>query len=47
MRLNLILPKVEPTEFEFPKKCPRKGCWGMRYIPTAGSEEEDRGCTVP
>ena len=33
MRLNLILPKVEPTEFEFPKKCPRKGCWGMRYIP--------------
>jgi hypothetical protein len=33
MRLNLILPKVEPTEFEFPKKCPQKGCPGMRYIP--------------
>ncbi|HNT25793.1 MAG TPA: transposase [Anaerolineales bacterium] len=33
MRLNLILPKVEPTEFEFPKKCPRPGCRGMRFIP--------------
>lgn len=33
MRLNLILPKVEPTVFEFPKKCPQKGCRGMRYIP--------------
>ena len=33
MRLNLILPKVEPTQFEFPKKCPQKGCRGMRYIP--------------
>jgi transposase-like protein len=33
MRLNLILPKVEPTRFEFPKKCPQKGCPGMRYIP--------------
>lgn len=33
MRLNLILPKVEPTEFEFPKKCPRKGCPGMRFTP--------------
>ena len=33
MRLNLILPKVEPTEYEFPKKCPRKGCPGMRFIP--------------
>lgn len=33
MRLNLILPKVEPTVFEYPKKCPRKGCRGMRYIP--------------
>lgn len=33
MRLNLILPKVEPNEFEFPKKCPRKGCAGMRFIP--------------
>jgi len=33
MRLKLILPKVEPSEFEFPKKCPRKGCPGMRFIP--------------
>jgi hypothetical protein len=33
MRLNLILPKVEPTQFEFPKKCRRKGCPGMRFIP--------------
>jgi transposase-like protein len=33
MRLNLILPKVEPNEFEPPQKCPRKGCAGMRYIP--------------
>jgi hypothetical protein len=33
MRLNLILPKVEPNQFEFPKKCPQKGCRGMRFIP--------------
>jgi transposase-like protein len=33
MRLNLILPKVEPTQFEFPKKCLQKGCRGMRFIP--------------
>lgn len=33
MRLNLILPKVEPGEFETPKKCQRKGCNGMRFIP--------------
>jgi len=33
MRLKLILPKVEPSEFEYPQKCPRKGCAGMRYIP--------------
>ena len=33
MRLNLILPKVEPNEFEYPKKCSRKGCPGMRFIP--------------
>jgi transposase-like protein len=33
MRLNLILPKVEPKAFEYPKKCPRKGCPGMRFIP--------------
>jgi transposase-like protein len=33
MRLHLILPKVEPNEFETPKKCPQKGCRGMRFIP--------------
>ena len=33
MRLNLILPKVEPTKYEYPKKCPQKGCRGMRFIP--------------
>jgi transposase-like protein len=33
MRLNLILPKVEPGEFEIPKKCHRKGCSGKRFIP--------------
>jgi hypothetical protein len=33
MRLNLILPKVEPTVFEYPKKCLRKGCPGMRFVP--------------
>jgi hypothetical protein len=33
MRLNLILPKVEPNQYEFPNKCPQKGCPGMRLIP--------------
>jgi transposase-like protein len=33
MRLNLILPKVEPAQFEYPKKCPRKGCAGVRFMP--------------
>jgi transposase-like protein len=33
MRLNLILPKVEPDQFECPKKCPKKGCRGMRFTP--------------
>ena len=33
MRLKLILPKVEPTHYECPKNCPRKGCWGVRFIP--------------
>jgi transposase-like protein len=33
MRLNLILPKVEPNKFEYPKKCHRKGCSGMRFTP--------------
>lgn len=33
MRLNLILPKVEPNAFEKPKHCLRKGCSGTRCIP--------------
>jgi transposase-like protein len=33
MRLNLILPKVEPHKYEYPKKCLRRGCPGMRFIP--------------
>jgi hypothetical protein len=33
MRLKLILPKVEPSEFEKPKRCLRKGCSGMRFMP--------------
>jgi transposase-like protein len=33
MRLHLILPKVEPKRFEFPKECPRQGCAGKRFIP--------------
>lgn len=33
MRLNLILPKVEPDHFEYPKKCGRKGCQGVQFIP--------------
>lgn len=33
MRLNLILPKVEPGQYEVPKKCPQKGCGGIAFIP--------------
>lgn len=33
MRLKLILPKVEPGELESPRKCQRKGCTGVRFIP--------------
>jgi hypothetical protein len=33
MRLNLILPRVEPRQYEFPKKCPWKGRPGMRFVP--------------
>jgi len=33
MRLNLILPKVEPGQFEYPKCCARKRCQGVRFIP--------------
>jgi len=32
MRLNLILPHVEPDAFELPKTCPRKGCCGRRFV---------------
>ena len=32
MRLNLILPKVEPGEYEVPKKCLQKGCGGITFI---------------
>jgi hypothetical protein len=32
MRLNLILPKVVPSEFEYRKKCPKEGCPGVRFI---------------
>jgi len=33
MRLNLILPKVEPSHYECPKNFPRPGCSGVRFIP--------------
>jgi hypothetical protein len=33
MRLKLILPKVEPNQFETPKKCPQKGCPGKWFYP--------------
>lgn len=33
MRLNLISPKVEPGQYEYPKCCARKGCPGVRFIP--------------
>ncbi len=33
MRLKLLLPDVEPTKFEKPKKCVRPGCRGMKFHP--------------
>jgi hypothetical protein len=33
MRLKLLLPDVEPTKFEMPRKCPQSGCRGMRFYP--------------
>ena len=42
MRLNLILPNVEPNEFEYPKKCPRD-----TVCAPATGEREDCGCAVP
>jgi transposase-like protein len=31
MRLQLILPRVEPTEFKMPLVCPHKGCQGRHF----------------
>jgi len=31
MRLELILPRVEPTEFKMPLVCPHKGCQGRHF----------------
>ena len=31
MRLELILPRVEPTEFKMPLVCPQKGCQGRHF----------------
>ncbi len=31
MRLQLILPHVEPTEFEMPVVCPYKDCQGKHF----------------
>jgi transposase-like protein len=31
MRLQLILPHVEPTEFEMPLMCPYKNCQGRHF----------------
>jgi transposase-like protein len=33
MRLKLLLPEVEPTKYDKPGKCPRKGCCGQRFYP--------------
>jgi hypothetical protein len=33
MRLKLLLPEVEPTKYEKPGKCLRKGCCGQRLYP--------------
>jgi hypothetical protein len=47
MRLNLSLPKVEPTEFKYPKKCPQKGCRGMRFIPRVSNRRSHVGRDAP
>jgi transposase-like protein len=31
MRLELILPQVEPTEFKMPQVCPHEGCQGRHF----------------
>ena len=33
MRLKLLLPAVEPTKFQSPKRCAHTGCAGMRFVP--------------
>ena len=35
MRLNLLLPTVEPEKFEKPKKCPTEGCNGTDFYQQA------------
>lgn len=31
MRLKLILPTVDPTQFREPTTCPQPGCGGVRF----------------
>jgi len=33
MRLKLLLPEVEPTQYEKPKKCANPNCRGQRFYP--------------
>lgn len=40
MRLKLLLPEVKPTNFVIPKKCPTKGCKGMRFYPRQEVEKK-------
>jgi len=47
MRLNLILPKVEPKQLEIPKKCPQRGCCGIRFIPRQEVSKKIVDATYP
>ena len=47
MRLNLILPKVEPNEFEYSEEMPTERMLRNAIYSAAGSKQEDRGCSVP
>jgi hypothetical protein len=40
MRLKLLLPEVKPMSFGKPKKCPTKGCRGMRFYPRQEVEKK-------
>ncbi len=40
MRLNLLLPVVNPGQFELPKQCPRDGCKGRRFYPRQEVEKK-------